>query len=164
MLCNMIDRCERMEMMTQNELEKLTKDISNEVFNKPFIDEVRFNNRLRTTGGRYIPAKRVIELNPKYYQELGYDEFVGIIKHELCHYHLHIEGKGYQHRDPEFKQLLKVTNSPRHCNPLPSMNNDFKYQYQCSSCYHVYKRRKRINVKRYRCGKCRGELSLVQNK
>ena len=27
------------------------------------------------------------------------EELIGIIKHELCHYHLHLEGKGYQHRD-----------------------------------------------------------------
>ena len=35
------------------------------------------------------------------------EELIGIIKHELCHYHLHLEGKGYQHRDKDFKELLK---------------------------------------------------------
>ncbi|WP_413775113.1 SprT family protein [Gracilibacillus pellucidus] len=148
--------------MTQTELEKLIHDISNNIFKKPFIDEVRFNNRLRTTGGRYIPSQRVIELNPKYYTELGYDEFVGIIKHELCHYHLHIEGKGYQHRDPEFKQLLKETNSPRHCNPLPSIQKEYRYKYQCTNCGYIYPRKKRMNLKQYRCGKCKGTLILLQ--
>lgn len=29
-----------------------------------------------------------------------------IIKHELCHYHLHLRGMGYKHRDADFKTLL----------------------------------------------------------
>ncbi|UOQ84307.1 SprT family protein [Gracilibacillus salinarum] len=151
-----------MSVMSQIVLEKLTQEISEKEFRKPFVDDVCFNNRLRTTGGRYLPGKRLIELNPKYFDELGFDEFVGIIKHELCHYHLHIEGKGYQHRDREFRELLKQTNSPRFCNPLPSKQNDFKYQYQCSDCEQVYNRRKRMNVNRYRCGKCRGRLTLLR--
>ena len=69
--------------MEQKELELLTEQISLKVFKKPFTDRVCFNRRLRTTGGRYLPGKRVIELNPKYLNELGYDEFIGIIKHEL---------------------------------------------------------------------------------
>ena len=69
--------------MEEMELQELTKKLSLDVFNKPFVDEVYFNHRLRTTGGRYLPRKRVVELNPKYLKELGYEEFVGIIKHEL---------------------------------------------------------------------------------
>ncbi|GAB2555647.1 SprT family protein [Gracilibacillus alcaliphilus] len=149
--------------MNQKELEQLTHDISETVFEKPFLDKVTFNNRLRTTGGRYIPSKRLIELNPKYYHELGYEELVGVIKHELCHYHLHIEGKGYQHRDPEFRQLLKRTDSPRFCNPLPSMNDKYAFIYQCNDCQHMYKRQRRVDVKRYRCGKCKGKLIQIKN-
>ncbi|GAE93570.1 metallopeptidase [Gracilibacillus boraciitolerans JCM 21714] len=150
--------------MCQRDLEALTNELSSQFFNKEFNDKVQFNPRLRTTGGRYIPAKRVIELNPKYFGELGYEEFVGIIKHELCHYHLHIEGKGYQHRDADFKQLLKMTNSPRHCTPpLPSMENDLKHLYKCKNCGHLYERKRRINMKRYRCGKCKGMLTLVRS-
>lgn len=149
--------------MTQTELEQLTKDISCRFFEKPFLDQVTFNPRLRTTGGRYIPAKRLIELNPKYYVELGYEELVGVIKHELCHYHLHIEGKGYQHRDASFKQLLKQTGSPRFCQMLPSIKNRYQYLYQCEGCQHVYKRQKRVDTKRYRCGKCNGRLIMIKN-
>lgn len=150
--------------MEQKELEILTKQISWNVFKKPFVDSVYFNRRLRTTGGRYLPRERVIELNPKYLNELGYDEFVGIIKHELCHYHLHIEGKGFQHRDSDFKQLLKETNSPRFCNPLPSTQSALKYYYQCKNCSQVYGRKRKMDVKRYRCGKCKGKLHVLENK
>ncbi|MUK90828.1 SprT family protein [Ornithinibacillus sp. L9] len=151
-----------MSILNKEELFKLVNDLSITYFNKPFVDDVYVNNRLRTTGGRYIPGKRVIELNPKYLMEMDREEFIGIIKHELCHYHLHIEGKGYKHGDADFKRLLKETGSPRHCNPLPSYNRKIKHRYICEKCNHIYERIRRIDVNRYRCGKCRGKLKLVK--
>ncbi|UOQ95707.1 SprT family protein [Halobacillus shinanisalinarum] len=143
--------------INQQHLQKWTNRISQEFFGKPYVDHVTFNPRLRTTGGRYIPSKRVIELNPKYLMEMNEEEFVGIIKHELCHYHLHIEGKGFAHKDRAFKELLKKTGSPRHCKPLPSEEKK-KHVYICTHCANEYVRRKRINIEKYRCGKCMGEL------
>ncbi|RCW73019.1 SprT-like protein [Saliterribacillus persicus] len=148
--------------MNDKELHQLVDKLSRQFFDKAFEDKVIFNKRLRTTGGRYIPSKRLIELNPKYLVETNHEEFVGIIKHELCHYHLHIEGKGFMHRDRDFRQLLIKTNSPRHCQALPSMKDDFKYLYQCKKCGHQYKRRRRINVSKYRCGKCMKPLALIK--
>jgi SprT-like protein len=147
-----------MDILTNKELFNLVNNLSKQFFNKPFNHDVVFNNRLRTTGGRYIPARKVIELNPKYYFEMNNDEFIGIIKHELCHYHLHIEGKGYQHRDQAFRDLLKETGSPRHCSPLPSQRKEFKYKYICKACHMEYKRMRRVDVKKYRCGRCKGQL------
>lgn len=149
-----------MNLLNGHELYALVDKLSNQYFHKPFKDHVRFNNRLRTTGGRYIPSRRVIELNPKYVLETDEKEFIGIIKHELCHYHLHIEGKGYKHGDIDFKRLLKVTGSPRHCNPLPSNKRQEKHLYICKKCAYVYKRQRKVNVNKYRCGKCGGKLSL----
>lgn len=149
-----------MNLLKDGELTMLVKQISKIEFQKDFIDEVRFNNRLRTTGGRYIPRKRLIELNPKYYLESSMEEFIGIIKHELCHYHLHIEGKGFNHGDSEFKELLKKTGSPRYCQPLDSQVIS-KYKYRCESCSTIYERVRRVNVTRYSCGKCRGRLKLM---
>ena len=63
-----------------------------------FIHQALFNPRLITTGGRYLLYSHNIEINKKYLDQLGMDELIGIIKHELCHYHLHLEGKGYKHR------------------------------------------------------------------
>ncbi|MFZ3580196.1 SprT family protein [Virgibacillus sp. DJP39] len=149
-----------MNLLNEKDLYALVHDISMTFFKKPFTDVVRFNSRLRTTGGRYIPTKRLLELNPKYVLEMDEDEFIGIIKHELCHYHLHIEGKGYKHGDRDFKSLLKATGSPRHCNPLPSSKRERKHHYSCRSCAHVYNRQRRVNVNKYRCGKCGGKLQL----
>lgn len=133
--------------------------LSRKHFNKPFVDHARYNYRLRTTGGRYIPSKRTIEVNPKYVYEMPYNEVIGIIKHELCHYHLHIEGKPYGHRDREFRELLHETNSPRFCKPLPStVKKQIIYTYKCHACGTIYQRRRRVDVKKVRCGKCNNSI------
>ncbi|WP_163971705.1 SprT family protein [Oceanobacillus halotolerans] len=150
-----------MALLSEGELYKLVNDVSKKYFHKPFMDKVVYNNRLRTTGGRYLPQKKLIELNPKYMLEMDENEYIGIIKHELCHYHLHIEGKGYQHRDPEFKALLQKTNSPRYCNPLPSNRNTYKHTYKCKNCGQIYRRKRRVDISKYRCGKCKGELYVL---
>ncbi|WP_082236074.1 SprT family protein [Halobacillus massiliensis] len=143
--------------MTEKQLQEWTNQISLDFFGKPFADRVIINPRLRTTGGRYIPSKRIIELNGKYLNELGEQEFQGIIKHELCHYHLHIEGKGFSHGDREFKDLLKKTGSPRFCKPLPS-DIEKAIFYKCTDCGQTYRRKRKINTTRYVCGKCKGKL------
>src|SRR5690625_4352573 len=144
------------------DLLNLVNELSLRYFNKPFKHDAYFNSRLRTTGGRYIPSMKVIELNPKYVLEMGEEELVGIIKHELCHYHLHIEGKGFKHGDAEFKELLKETGSPRFCGPLPSAKNRYKYKYECTKCGLTYKRIRKVNTKKYSCGKCRGKLQPIE--
>jgi|SRR5699024_2471175 len=152
-----------MAYIGKKDLYNLVNHVSMTYFKKPFLDEVVFNYRLRTTGGRYLPAKRKIELNPKYVTEMDRSEFIGIIKHELCHYHLHIEGKGYKHGDKDFKDLLRRTGSPRHCQPLPSASNRYNHIYECRRCHHIYKRIRRINLAKYRCGKCRGKLKMKKD-
>ena len=52
-------------------------------------------------------ANHSIEINPLVFEIHGMNELVGVIKHELCHYHLHLEGKGYKHRDADFRELFK---------------------------------------------------------
>lgn len=147
-----------MDPINKETLYQLTNQLSLKFFHKPFLHSVIFNHRLRTTGGRYLPHQKIIELNPKYLIEMDEQEFIGIIKHELVHYHLHIEGKGYQHRDPDFKKLLKETGSPRHCRALPSTLQKYKYIYICNNCDFTYKRMRRVNTKKYRCGRCRGKI------
>ncbi|GAB4074251.1 SprT family protein [Barrientosiimonas marina] len=150
-----------MNSLNEAELYNLVDRLSRHYFHKPFSHDVIFNHRLRTTGGRYMPAAKTIELNPKYVLESSEEEVMGILKHELCHYHLHIEGKGYRHGDRDFKALLKQTGSPRHCSPLPSAEKRPKYRYQCGQCGYIYERIRRINLTKYRCGKCRGQLVML---
>lgn len=115
--------------MDNKELQKLTEDISETYFKKPFRHQALFNDRLKTTGGRYLLTSHNIELNRKYLIEHGREELIGIIKHELCHYHLHLEGKGYKHRDRDFRMLLQQVNAPRFCTPLKKKSGKQKNLY-----------------------------------
>lgn len=107
-----------------------------------------------------------IEINRKYFEQLGEQELIGIIKHELCHYHLHLEGKGYKHRDKDFRELMKQVGAPRFCSMLPEEKKKSSQQriliYQCSKCKMEYHRKRSINTARYVCGKCRGKLVKVK--
>lgn len=152
--------------MEDHELQQLVKTISIDFFGKPFRHQAFFNPRLRSTGGRYLLGTHNIEINKKYLIQLGEDELIGIIKHELCHYHLHLEGRGYQHRDPDFKVLLKKVGGPRFCNKLPDAPKKRTLKkillYECTQCHLQYKRKRSINTSRYVCGKCRGKLIKKQ--
>ncbi|MGX6446364.1 SprT family protein [Neobacillus sp. K501] len=152
--------------MEDKELQKLVEKISIESFGKLFRHKATFNSRLRSTGGRYLLSTSNIEINRKYLDQLGVNELIGIIMHELCHYHLHLEGKGYQHRDPDFKMLLKKVGAPRYCSPLlerPNKRRTGKILiYECTKCQLQYKRKKSIDINRYVCGQCRGKLSKVE--
>lgn len=149
--------------MEESKLQQIVEDISIRHFGRPFLHEARFNRRLRTTGGRYLLHSHHIEINPKQVEYHGYDELVGIIKHELCHYHLHIEGKGYRHGDKDFKQLLKKVGGSRFCKPLPQETKPIVWRvYRCISCHTEYRRERRMNVERYVCGKCHGKLKEIK--
>lgn len=142
--------------MTDQELQDLVCKISQQFFAKPFLHTATFNKRLRTTGGRYLLQTHNIEINPQIFRQYDRNELIGVIKHELCHYHLHLEGKGYQHRDRDFKQLLQEVAAPRYCQTLKT--KDKYYEYICKDCAQLYYRKQNINVNKYRCSKCSGEI------
>ncbi|MBY0089166.1 SprT family protein [Brevibacillus sp. M2.1A] len=148
--------------MTDTELQMLVEQISSEFFAKPFRHQARFNSRLRTTGGRYLLRSHDIELNPKHLQEHGVEELIAIIKHELCHYHLHIEKRGYRHADQDFQLLLHQVGGSRYCQQVGNGRTTLPYRYElvCKECGMSYKRKRMMNPSRYRCGRCKGKLLL----
>ncbi|QGQ44086.1 SprT family protein [Metabacillus sediminilitoris] len=150
--------------MDDMKLQQLVEEISLNYFHKPFNHQVTFNKRLRTTGGRYLLRSHNIDINPKYYIEHGLEEIIGIIKHELCHYHLHLEGKGYKHGDKDFKDLLKEVGAPRFCKPLKKeiKSNSAPLIYKCKSCSLIYKRKRKVDTTRLVCGKCGGKIYLYK--
>lgn len=147
--------------MTDADLQKLVEEISLDSFHRPFLHKATFNGRLRTTGGRYLLRTHDIEINPHHYDKHGLDSMVGTIKHELCHYHLHLQGRGYKHQDRDFKELLEQVGGSRYC-PDTGLRREvkMKYLYACRECGQEYPRKRKIDVRRYGCGKCRGRLFL----
>ena len=154
---------DEVKILDNEQLQRLTEMISLQYFGKPFRHQATFNRRLRTVGGRYLLGSHNIELNFKHFQAYGEKELVGIIKHELCHYHLHLEGKGYMHRDADFRRLLEDVGAPRFCTPLETKKQRISkiYLFQCQSCKLEYKRKRNLDVRKYVCGKCRGKLQRL---
>lgn len=150
--------------MTEQQLQHLVEQLSLEKFGRPFLHRAYFNNRLKTTGGRYMLQSHHIEINKKLYEHFGIDELRGIILHELCHYHLHIQGLGYKHRDKDFRALLLKVGAPRFCSTIEERkkNKTNIYVYNCVQCGQQYNRKRRINVSKYCCSKCNGKIAYTK--
>ena len=143
--------------MNEHELQQLTEEISRTSFHREFTHQIGYNKRLRSNGGRYLLKTGNIEINPLVEQELGLEALIGVIKHELCHYHLHQSGGGYRHRDADFKRLLHQVGGSRFVERMKEPN----FIYECTACHHRYPRMRKMNTNRYVCGKCRGKLILL---
>ena len=134
------------------------QEVSREDFGRPFQHEARWNPRLRTTGGRFFPKDGHLDFNPKMLDAHGLALFRKIVRHELCHYHLFFEKKGYRHGDRDFKNLLQEVGGLRFAPQIEERVQSF-HHYSCQSCGQLYQRRRRINTQKYRCGRCQGQLS-----
>ncbi|WP_353892276.1 SprT family protein [Proteinivorax hydrogeniformans] len=146
--------------ITDSELTELTKTVSKQFFETlpsittTFNHKCLINNRLQTTAGRFITPSCNIEINPKYYAKYGKNSLVDVIKHELVHYHLYRLGGGFKHGDSDFKKLCQIVGAPRYCKPLKKP----KFTYICKKCSNQFLRMRKVDVKRYRCGSCKGKL------
>ncbi|ASS66748.1 MULTISPECIES: SprT family protein [unclassified Paenibacillus] len=151
--------------MEDKELQAWVEWVSLEAFGIPFRHRATFNRRLTSTGGRYFLKSHNIDISAKQLEIFGPAETEKIIRHELCHYHLHLLGMGYRHRDADFKEWLARSGGSRHCRPLPGREQrkplPFRYKLVCTGCRMEYKRKRKVDPARYRCGKCRGKLVLT---
>lgn len=137
--------------------------VSQEDFGRDFCHSAYWNNRLKTTGGRFFPVDGHLDFNPKMYEYFGLEVFRKIVRHELCHYHLYYDGKGYQHKDADFKQLLKSVDGLRYAPRLPksSFKRQLMLHYRCQTCKQDYFRKRRLYLDKYCCGRCHGRLALI---
>ncbi|MCR8643626.1 SprT family protein [Paenibacillus sp. N1-5-1-14] len=149
--------------MNDQQLQQWVERISLDSFGWPFRHKATFNSRLRATGGRYFTKSHNIEISTLQLESNGVEEVEKIIKHELCHYHLHLRKMGYQHRDADFKQLLAKVGGTRFCRSLPIKRKVQPYRYKliCVDCSMEYLRKRKVDVRKYRCGKCSGKLRLL---
>lgn len=144
---------------TDFDLLMLVREVSLRDFGRPFRHNCRFNSRLRTSGGRYLLSSHDLEFNPAISRTYGMDELLGVIRHELCHYHLHLMGRGYRHGDREFQELLANVGGSRYARAVQAPRRQARrHMYVCRGCGHVYQRARPIDTARYVCGVCRGRL------
>ena len=148
--------------MTNAELQTLTEQLSLKYFHQPFRHQVFFNRRLKTTGGRYHLHDHHIDINPLMLEEVDEDNLKRVILHELCHYHLHLAGRGYQHRDRDFKLLLKQVGGSWYAPATSKARHQrrYRYLYRCQRGGVWLPRMRRFNTSRYHCARCGGRFRL----
>jgi transcriptional accessory protein Tex/SPT6 len=69
--------------MNQKELQHYVEKVSLEYFGQPFLHVATWNNRLRTTGGRYHTQSHDLDFNKKVWETFGEETFLGIVKHNV---------------------------------------------------------------------------------
>lgn len=142
--------------MTDQELQALTEQWSRQSFHRPFHHRICFNSRLQTTGGRYHLSDHHIDVNPLMLTEYDLATLRAVVLHELCHYHLHLTGRGYQHRDHDFRVLLARVGGRRFAPPTSWGRRASRHHYRCQGCGQLVARQRRFDVRRYRCRRCGG--------
>lgn len=100
--------------MTNQELQAWVERVSLADFHLPFRHRATFNARLRITGGRFNLRDENLDFNPSMFATITVAQQLGIIRHELVHYHLYRAHQGYKHRDADFKQLLAAVGGSRY--------------------------------------------------
>jgi len=135
--------------MSDSELQALVEQVSLADFGRPFVHKATFNRRLRTTGGRYVLQTHNLEINPLMIEEFDEQNLIGVIKHELVHYHNHIQGLPYQHKDRYFQTELQRIAGLRYA-PATSKAKVRKQQkhywiYTCKNGHEIYRQRRLMN-------------------
>lgn len=153
-----LNKTQPTQIVTQPELQDFVMQISKTYFQRPFNHVATFNKRLKTTGGRYLLASHHLEFNEKM---VGLPEFEGIVKHELVHYHLHLQQLGYQHKDLDFKKLLAQVGGSRFAPHLKKArtSNHF-WLYHCENKHDIVRKR-HFQASNYRCGQCGTKIYFV---
>ncbi len=119
-----------------------------------FLDRpvIRWNPRLRSSAGRFIPGSRrywlqvppVIEIANYLMQEPNFEELVrDTLGHEMIHYWLWVRKRPYGH-SREFWEKMKLMGVSRY-NPVPRTKPP-RYLYRCPSCEAEFPARRRLGV------------------
>lgn len=106
MLMKWDDRNKELVLANGN-LQDLTVEIATKIFRRVYRGSIKFNPRLRSTGGRCVVESGFpIEINP--IVATNDEALVDVIKHELCHYYCMVDGDSGNHNSPKFKEMILI--------------------------------------------------------
>lgn len=119
-----------------------------------FLDPpvLRWNSRLRTSAGRFVPGSRrfwrevppTIEIAAYLLEENDPDALVlDTLGHEMIHYWLWVRRRPYGHTD-EFMRKLREMGVSRY-NRFPRKRPQ-KYLYRCGHCGREFRARRKLGV------------------
>lgn len=125
-----------------------------------FLDApvLRWNSRLRSSAGRFIPGSRkwlqdvppVIEVASYLLEESNAPHLIrDTMAHEMIHYWLWVRRKPYGHTG-EFLQKMREMGVSRY-NPVPRVQ-PYKYVYRCGACSTEFPARRKLGP--LACARC----------
>ena len=134
-------------------LEDFFTDINSEHFegllSAPFL---KWNSRLRTSAGRFIPARQslwkvrppTIEIALYLVEERKAFELIkDTIAHEMIHYWLWLRRRPYGHTS-EFIRKMREMGVSRY-NPVPR-RRPYRYAYRCPNCFKEFLARRKLKL------------------
>ena len=126
--------------------------------------EVSHRAKRRAGACRYDAnsGEVTIRLTWAAYEAFGWEEFTGVIRHELVHAY-EFQTRGESGHGPRFRALAKSVDAPRRCQRFSPP----AYWVTCRDCGERLARYRRSKLvkqpDRYRCGSCGGTLSVERN-
>jgi predicted SprT family Zn-dependent metalloprotease len=110
------------------------------------LPEIRWNPRLKTSAGRFIPDEEtcVIEIAAYLREEKNAEALIrDTLGHEMIHYWLFVRNQPYGHT-PEFHEKMRELGVSRY-NPVPK-HRPFKHLYECRTCGQRIHVRKKLRL------------------
>jgi predicted SprT family Zn-dependent metalloprotease len=142
--------------MSHFDLQKLFTEWNSRSFNDELpLPEIRWNSRLKTSAGRFIPdrTRSIIEVASYLLDEKNAEHLIrDTIGHEMIHYWLWERRLPYGHT-ALFHQKMNEIGVSRY-NSVPK-HRPFKHCYQCHSCGQKIFTRKRLRMAA--CASCCNE-------
>lgn len=120
--------------MYQQMLENKCRTFAEEIWGLKLNIPVEVNGRLETALGRFIHTSKDVPIKLEFSKRLQkHDEFTidKIIKHELCHWALCLQGKPYEDYHPIFEAEIKRINS---ISTRIIKSKEEGYKAYCSKC------------------------------
>jgi SprT-like protein len=121
-----------------------------EAYNMELGIPIEFNSRIKKVLGRFMfntikgvrtPLK--IQLSEELVRFYSREKIIDVLKHELTHYALYVQGKDHEDGDALFESQLDKygISSSRKINMMGPY-----YKYHCKECGTVYKRKRKLQA------------------
>lgn len=153
----------------ESKLTKYANDFLKENYDMHLIVPLKINGRLKTTIGRFryyggTERKPIsVELNKFFVENNDMDIVKNVLKHELVHYALYMQGKPDSDGHPVFENELKKLGV---VSQSTIQNYEITYKpktivvYTCNDCKYEHKRKRALkNNGRYHYCNCGGSLT-----
>ncbi|MGK7913074.1 MAG: SprT family zinc-dependent metalloprotease [Synechococcus sp.] len=165
------------------DLEALFTQLNRELFDHQIpVIPVAWSKRMTRAAGlfwwkQHLDGKKPefeygIRLSLPLLQQRPHADLLATLAHEMIHAWVslyledlrHGHGTLFQTKMAEVNRIQSEFEVTQHHSFTEEVQRHTKYRWDCSQCGAIYRRqRNSIDVKRHRCGKCRGQLKPVKS-